>query len=247
MTNKKIKGVFFDLYGTLLTFNDFDGSDAIWVNSFYKLVGEPNGISYDTVQQICRGILESDLEKNASTNLTTYETKIKTEFEKVGVNLTADELRKVADETISIWQKEIHLADDALLVLGELKENCMIILITNFDHSPHVKKLLERTGLQNYFDLVIISDEAGCKKPNPEIFNLALDRTRLKPEEVIYVGDNILDDICGASSAGIRPVLISRGTKSNQIAKQEQLNLENFNLPEHQIIKSLSELIPFVN
>jgi len=243
MLKEKIKGVFFDLYGTLLVYDDYDKSDNVWVNTFYDFVGKKNNLTLDNVQQICKEILESDVEKDLVNGFTTYETKIKNGFEKFGINFSNDELRKLADETVGTWQVNIHLAEDAIHVLNEFKKNKKVVLITNFDHSPHIKRVIGKTGLERFFDLVVISDEAGCKKPESEIFQLALSKMNLMPYEVVYVGDNIYDDIEGAFSAGIKPIMISRNRKSYSNNDGGLFNSNIKALPEFQTINSLSELI----
>ena len=245
--NNQIKGVFFDLYGTLLVFDDFDGADNIWVNAFYNLIGKKNNLSPDIVQQICKEILEVDLERDSSNGLTTYETKIKKGFNKFKIDIPKDELRNLANETAAMWQVNIRLADDALFVLNEIKKDKTVALITNFDHSLHIRKVLAEVGLDDIFDFVVISDEAGCKKPEPEIFKLALQKTNLKPDEVIYIGDNIYDDIEGAFSAGIKPILICRNLKSHANCNNGLANSNKSSLPEFTTINSLSELIPLLN
>jgi putative hydrolase of the HAD superfamily len=237
------KGIFFDLYGTLLVFDDFDNADNNWTKVFYELGGKPNNISFEDIKLICNEILESDLEKDISTGLTTYETKIKNGFAQKNIFPSDEEIKIIADATLEVWQRDIRPAKDAMFVLGELRKSKKIVLITNFDHSPHIKKLITKTGLAEYFDEVIISDEAGCKKPSPDIFNIALEKIGLKKEEVVYVGDNIVDDIGGASSAGIKPVLISRNSKSNNV---NHLYIDE-TTKSFQTISSLSELLDLFN
>ena len=243
----QIKGVFFDLYGTLLVFDDFDGADNIWVNAFYNLIGKKNNLSLDAVQQICKEILEVDLERDSANGLTTYETKIKKGFNKFEIDIPKDELRNLANETAATWQVHIRLAEDSLFILNKLKKDKTVALITNFDHSPHIRSVLAENGLNSIFDPVVISDEAGCKKPSPEIFKLALQKTNLKPDEVIYVGDNIYDDVEGAFSAGIKPVLISRNLKSHANCNNGLAGSNRRNLPEFLTISSLSEIIPLLS
>ena len=62
------------------------------------------------------------------------------------------------------------------------------------------------------FDAIIISREAGVKKPDPDIFKPALAATGLAPDEVVYVGDADVD-VKAANAAGIMPLLIKRQDK----------------------------------
>ena len=189
---------------------------------------------------MCKDILALTLEKDSVLGLTTYETKIKRGLENFGIDLPLSELKKVASETVTAWQKEIQLADDAVDVIKKLKQNKIIGLITNFDHTPHVHNVLKKTGLKDLFDIVIVSDEAGCEKPSSEIFRIAIDKSGLQADEVVYIGDNLRDDIGGAASVGIKPILISRKSKSHNDHFENKDEL----IPEDFVrISSLSELL----
>ncbi|MGT0115238.1 HAD family hydrolase, partial [Streptococcus pneumoniae] len=62
-------------------------------------------------------------------------------------------------------------------------------------------------------DQIIISGAFGRGKPDPTIFEHALERMGLTKDEVIMVGDNLMTDILGASRAGIKSVWINRHDK----------------------------------
>jgi len=70
--------------------------------------------------------------------------------------------------------------------------------------------VLNSTGLRDYFDLVLISDEVGVAKPDEEIFELALKSLGIGREEAVMVGDDPRTDVKGATRAGIRACLVDR-------------------------------------
>jgi putative hydrolase of the HAD superfamily len=228
-----IKAIFFDLFGTLLVYSDFDSSHSIWTETFHKRIGKPNGLSSAETASICNKILIDTVQKEIG--LTTYETKIKQNFQRFKIEIPPSELRSIADESISNWQNSIKLADDTIEVLSCLQQNYKLCLISNFDHSPHVRRILKKYKLEMYFDKIIISDEVDCIKPDPKIFRIALDYFILKATEVVHIGDNPIDDIEGALSAGIMPILIDR----NQKTYIDQRNSQKDGIG---IIHSLSEI-----
>ena len=77
--------------------------------------------------------------------------------------------------------------------------------------SGGMNPVLERLGLEKFFDTTVASIDVGFKKPDPKIFHLALDHLELSPEEVIMVGDNPRTDIQGAHNLGIGTVRLMRG------------------------------------
>jgi len=100
--------------------------------------------------------------------------------------------------------------EDVLPLLKRLHDNGLrLAVISNWD--SRLTSLLDDLGLAHYFELVISSADVGLHKPDPRIFKLACDRLGVAPSEVVHVGDHYYADMLGASSAGIRPVLIDRG------------------------------------
>jgi HAD superfamily hydrolase (TIGR01549 family) len=81
-------------------------------------------------------------------------------------------------------------------------------LITNRDNLEHFSAVLDAVDLQAYFDMILASGEVGIRKPDPGIFDVALERIGAQAEESIYVGDNYWADVLGAQSAGVTPVLL---------------------------------------
>lgn len=65
---------------------------------------------------------------------------------------------------------------------------------------------LASSGLDRFFDHIILSEEVGWRKPDLRIFRVALDAAGTAPEETLYIGDTFLYDIRGASLAGFRTI-----------------------------------------
>jgi HAD superfamily hydrolase (TIGR01549 family) len=66
----------------------------------------------------------------------------------------------------------------------------------------------EELGLLHYFDFAYVAAEVNAWKPDPRIFDRALEITGSSPERIVYVGDNYYADILGAQNAGLQPVLL---------------------------------------
>ena len=81
-------------------------------------------------------------------------------------------------------------------------------VISNWDAT--LESLLREMGYLPYFDEVIASAAVGCRKPSRAIFEIALERMGVAPEDAVHVGDLPEADGEGAASAGIRPVIIDR-------------------------------------
>ncbi len=101
------------------------------------------------------------------------------------------------------------LYDDARSTLEDLRARGLIlVMISNFD--SRVLNIVQGLGVADYFDSVFISSSAGFAKPSAGIFQLALERHGIGPDEAIHVGDSPETDVEGALNAGVRPVLLDR-------------------------------------
>jgi len=81
-------------------------------------------------------------------------------------------------------------------------------VISNFE--PWLEDLLVRLELEPLLPVRVISGIEGVEKPDPSIFRLALERSGLRAEEVVYVGDIPDFDIAPTAALGMFPVLIDR-------------------------------------
>jgi putative hydrolase of the HAD superfamily len=97
-------------------------------------------------------------------------------------------------------------AEPALRRLGQA--GLRLGLISNFEE--WLEQLLEHVGLTPYFDVRVISGVEGVEKPDPRLFQLALDRAGVRAEEAVYVGDSPQFDIEPAEALGMFGVLIDR-------------------------------------
>ncbi|MFW5829852.1 MAG: HAD family hydrolase [Planctomycetota bacterium] len=79
--------------------------------------------------------------------------------------------------------------------------------VTNGAVNYQMRKL-SSSGLVEYFDSVVIAEEVGVRKPDPQIFQVALNRIGSTAAETLFVGDNPLADIQGARAAGMRTIWI---------------------------------------
>lgn len=102
--------------------------------------------------------------------------------------------------------------DDAAPCLERLKaRGYQLAVLSNWDHSLH--KCLEAQGLSKYFDAVFASLEEGVEKPDPGLFQIALDHFGVSASEAFHVGDDPVDDLKGAQNMGIPVALLDRTAK----------------------------------
>lgn len=99
--------------------------------------------------------------------------------------------------------------DDVESVLSTLRKRGLRIgIVSNWD--TRLKSIADGLGLTSLVDFLVISAEAGVRKPDPRIFRMALEKAGVRAEEAVHVGDLLEEDAEGARRAGIRPILIDR-------------------------------------
>lgn len=80
-------------------------------------------------------------------------------------------------------------------------------LITNGRTAIQYGKV-DQLGMRNEFEFILISEEAGVKKPDSRIFEMAIDKLKLRPNECIYIGDHPVNDMEGSYLAGMNTIWI---------------------------------------
>lgn len=98
--------------------------------------------------------------------------------------------------------------EDVLPCLAALS-GLRVAVLSNGDQAQQEDKL-RRTGLHQYFEVVMASSALGAAKPYPEAFTLACERLAVHPAIVTYIGDRLDVDAEAATAAGLRGVWLDR-------------------------------------
>ncbi len=75
----------------------------------------------------------------------------------------------------------------------------------------YLRPIQDELGIGKYFDARVFSDEVRARKPDRRIFEHALDRLHLEPDQVVHIGDDVDADIAGAKAMGMRAVWFNTG------------------------------------
>lgn len=109
---------------------------------------------------------------------------------------------------------------DAVPALEGLRsQGLKLICVSNWDCS--LGEVLERCGLADHLDGAVSSAAAGARKPDPAIFEPALEQAGCRPEEAVHVGDTPEEDVEAAEAAGIRVFLIDRDGRGDVASLEE--------------------------
>jgi len=125
----------------------------------------------------------------------------------------------------------VRLFEDTKPTLERLKGKFKLVLLSNTETTTG-NRALDMFELRKYFDEIIFSCDVGLAKPNPKIFELVLRICNVKPEEILFIGDHLKNDIIPARLVGFKTILLDRRNKYPEykgekwyIKSLEELNL----------------------
>ncbi|MEX2202637.1 MAG: HAD family hydrolase [Actinomycetota bacterium] len=129
-------------------------------------------------------------------------------LEAAGVPPEPELVRELTARTTTFLETGVSLWEDSVPVMRELRRRGLpLAIVSNCDHST--RAVVERLGLYDEADAVILSFEVGAAKPSPEIYRAALERLDVEAEDALFVDDQA--GYCdGAAALGIQAVLIVR-------------------------------------
>ena len=198
-----IKGIIFDLYGTLIDANSlfkavsFELSDETNVDPFII-----QDRIYELYDEIFKDYYLKEFKPEKYYYIKLFR-KLKNEIRFIS---STEEIVEFMYESFS----KLPLYPDTTY-LNELRQNeYKIIILSNAD-SYFVKKGVINNRI--FYNELIISEEVKFYKPAKEIFDITLNKSGLKANEVLFVGDNLNTDIKGGVNAGIKSILIDRDNK----------------------------------
>ncbi len=131
--------------------------------------------------------------------------RLKEAFDAINYKASDEIIHILSEEYITFLSQHNALFNDAIEVLEYLKEKYIMHIITNGFEEVQFKKL-KNSNLLPFFDKIITSEKVGVKKPNPKIFQYAMDISGASSKESIMIGDNFEADILGAINAGMQAI-----------------------------------------
>ncbi len=143
-------------------------------------------------------------------------------------------------ETYRTARRARQLVDaEADPVLGALARDHRLALVSN--GAPDVQReKLAGTTLARYFGAIVISCEVGVAKPDPRIFEIALERIGANAHETVMAGDSLARDIAGAHAAGLRAVWIDRRLWAGEVGPAPDARIESLS----ELPAALAALVP---
>lgn len=196
-----IKAVLFDLDETLLT---RDAAIRAFIGDQYdRHAGTLAGI--ERASFIARFLA---LENGGHTPKTVVYPALAAEF-----GIAAISPAELLADYQAVYPSFVTLSAGAKEILAGLRQQGIATGIITNGGSVLQNGKIDATGLRPLLDIVLISEDEGVAKPEQAIFARALTRLGIAPEEAMFVGDNPLVDVLGASNAGLFAVWYHSSTE----------------------------------
>lgn len=125
-----------------------------------------------------------------------------------GIEVSDDELVRYLEAEHTAWAPAFVLGATTHALLDALRSRGLKLgLVSNaFDPPWILHRDLERQGLAERLDVAVFSSEVGRRKPDPAIFEAALEALAVRPEHAMFVGDRLVEDVRGAGRLGMATV-----------------------------------------
>ncbi len=240
-----IKGVLFDLGSTLIEFQG-EWNEVMWRGAQAQIAFlQAHGLQLDpdTFLKRHRELIMQFIEKGQQDWIEYSSDKaLKLALAEFGY---PDLPQSLIDQSLTtlyaygetLWQPfpDTYATLDALRDAGY-----RLAIVSNARDAGNVHRLIDNHRLRPWFDPILISAEIGVRKPNPRIFQAALDQWGIGPNEAVMVGDMLGADVLGAKNAGLRSVWATM--QAGRSANEAHLDT----LVPDATIASLSELMPLL-
>ena len=206
------KAVLFDFYGTLADICTDERRPMVWkiLASFLRYQGvdiKPDILAemyFDAAQRL----LDEATHRQKFPEISVREA-MRSILQKLGYTkhdkLDANLVKLLRPLTV----RRLTLFPDTHRVLEQLRPMFKLAVVSDAQRE-YFDAEIRITGIETLWDVVVLSSDFGYRKPDPRLFTTALERLGVSYQEAVFVGDNVLSDVCGARDAGIYAVLIDR-------------------------------------
>lgn len=193
---KEMKAVLFDLDNTLLDrTRSFRAFVKGLLRDYFSHVDE------ETAQVLFREVIEQDQDGYRDKRELFSDMRAAFPWQ------TQPELDELMHYYSTEYVKCAAAMEQALEVVSDIRQGRKTGIITNGKTVIQQGKI-DKIGIREYFDCIVVSEEAGCKKPDPRIFEQALQQLQVKPQECLFIGDHPVNDIGGAAKLGMKTIWI---------------------------------------
>lgn len=204
---RRYRNFLFDLYGTLADIHTDERSPALWLRMSALLgmegaVWTPEALEKKYRDGIARMEAEARKVRGCGAEIDVAPL-FRSFYTDAGVEASEADAARLAREFRVLSLCKLRLFPGAAALLKALRENgCRVFLLSNAQ-ALFTRPELRLLGLDTLFDDILLSSEAGLKKPDAGFYGQMLTKNGLDPAETVMVGNDDQADCHGAAAVGL--------------------------------------------
>jgi len=211
-----IRGIIFDINGTLIDIHTDEGSEDIYRAISHFLSYQGIYLHRWEVRDKYYEIIDNQRQASAEEYFEFDAVEVWREFMKLNATnstlLTPEKLKQIPLFLAEIYRgmsrHRLQLYPDVKAVLEGLHHRFRLAALSDAQSAWALPEM-QAVGIESFFDPIIISSEYGFRKPDRRLFEAALYKLEIEPENVLFVGNDMYRDIFGARQLGIKTVFFS--------------------------------------
>jgi HAD superfamily hydrolase (TIGR01509 family) len=206
----QLSTVFFDLGGTLFDYRHRERIGVPALDALRRVGLDPDDPAVrDARRRAGEEIERAYATRTAFLHRDLFRDRVARTAELMAVTAPPEVLDRFDAEHLQALLDHLIPRPDARVALEALRERGIGAAVVSNADDDYLGALIERHDLAGLLDWWCSSEEAGCCKPHPAIFEYALAKAGGPPAaQVLFVGDSLQHDIAGAQAMGMRTVLI---------------------------------------
>ena len=221
-----IRALLFDVNGTLMDIETDEGLEEIYRAIAHLLLYQGIALHRWEVRDLYVQIMQQQRAQSAETFAETDVVEVWREFLRITASDSTRALPPEKREQLPLFLAELHrgIARKRLRPCPEVPETLnqlslrYHLAVVSDAQSAYAVPELRAVGLLHYFHPIIVSGDYGYRKPDPRLFQKALDALQVRPEQALFIGNDVYHDIFGAQQVGMKAIFISsnQGNTSSQ-------------------------------
>jgi len=221
-----IRALLFDVNGTLIDIETDEGLEEIYRAIAHFLTYQGIALHRWEVRDLYFQIMQQQRAQRAETFAEFDVVEVWREFLRNKASDYTRSLPSEKQEHLPLFLAELHrgIARKRLRPYPQVQETLdqlrlhYPMAVVSDAQSAYAVPELRAVGLLHYFNPIIVSGDYGYRKPDPRLFQKALDALQVRPEQALFFGNDLFHDIFGAQQVGMKAILVSytQGNTSSQ-------------------------------
>ena len=237
-----IRALLFDVNGTLIDIETDEGLEEIYRAIGHFLTYQGISLHRWEVRDLYFELMQQQRAQSIETLAEFDVIEIWREFLRIKSSDYTRSLPSEKREQLPLFLAELHrgIARKRLRPYPQVQETLdqlcsrYQMAVVSDAQSAHAVPELHAVGLLHYFNPIIVSGDYGYRKPDPRLFQNALDALQVQPEQALFFGNDLFRDIFGAQQVGMKAIFVSynQGYTSSQTISPDYIIGRFAELPE---------------